>query len=597
MYQHSQSTSTSSQQDINQDEYWAGTTNRRVLRVVNPDIDPETGSESPTVPEIQPSLDLPPRFRRFLSEYYLKGNGHNAAINWYQTALTASDVKDRDTAGLTELEEILRLDTRLSGTSTSPRWVAKKTLGSGKYGKVVLWERKMGTNKQPEYVACKDCDFDKWFKDYCAEAHLTRRVNVAGCVNVVKVFDWVSIRSSRSNRILYEYCPHGTLYDLYRFYGKKCRVTIPEAFLWHVFHSLATVICYHAYGTTDGQPTRNWNEIVHRDIKPLNILLSDPELNNRDLYPTLKLADYGLAYSIPNDEIRRLKRTMWSGGTPGYVAPEVNSRIRDDPNQTPHPIASHLSDVYSIGCTMIDFLRLPMSRYSKASWELLDLDLDFSYQYYPYSRDLVDLARQCVKPDPKDRPSAIDLYQRTRRHVEESYDLVEKASQANYLRPGTAFAGQMLWNNTMQERYTANDHFRNAYKNANDWTSTHSHAIRQLDQAAMNPQEDNIPPSGHVAIGNGLGGYCSLAQLTKDFVGVPFESYLATMKVYDLSGNVLMRDGGEPILRFIGQDRLLAPEPNPDWQQVTPTRGFDVQAHGRGRPKLRADELPQDDNP
>lgn len=147
MYQHSQSTSTSSQQDINQDEYWAGTTNRRVLRVVNPDIDPETGSESPTVPEIQPSLDLPPRFRRFLSEYYLKGNGHNAAINWYQTALTASDVKDRDTAGLTELEEILRLDTRLSGTSTSPRWVAKKTLGSGKYGKVVLWERKMGTNK------------------------------------------------------------------------------------------------------------------------------------------------------------------------------------------------------------------------------------------------------------------------------------------------------------------------------------------------------------------------------------------------------------------------------------------------------------------
>lgn len=241
MYQHSQPPRTSGQQDIDQDDYWAGTTNRRVLRVVNPDIDTETGSETgskiPTVPEIQPSLDLPPGFRRFLSEYYRKDNGHNAAINWYQTELTASDVKDRDTAGLTELEEILRLDTRLSGTSTSPRWVAKKILGSGKYGKVVLWERKMGTNEvrlhflgcncnklidlqRPEYVACKDCGFDNFFKDYCTEAHLTRRLNVAGCVNVVKVFDWVSIPSIRSNRILYEYCPHGTLHDLYRFYRK-----------------------------------------------------------------------------------------------------------------------------------------------------------------------------------------------------------------------------------------------------------------------------------------------------------------------------------------------------------------------------------------
>lgn len=227
----------SSLQDIDQIDIVTGTTNRRILRVVNPNIDPETGYKISTVSEIQPGLDLPPQFRRSLSAYP-KEYEYKAAINWYRTELTANDVEDRDTGGLTELEEILRRDTRLSGTSTIMRWVPKKRLGTGKYGQVVLWERKMGANEvrlhilgcicfklidlqQPEYVACKDSKFDSWFQDYCIEAHLTRRLNVAGCVNVVKVFDWLSIRSRKKNRILYEYCPHGTLYDLYRFYKRE----------------------------------------------------------------------------------------------------------------------------------------------------------------------------------------------------------------------------------------------------------------------------------------------------------------------------------------------------------------------------------------
>lgn len=258
------------------------------------------------------------------------------------------------------------------------------------------------------------------------------------------------------------------------------------------------------------------------------------------------------------------------------MAPEANGRIRDDLNQTPNPIASHLSDVYSIGCTIIDFLRLPMSRYSKSSRELLDLDLDFTYQYYPYSRDLVDLARECVSPDPKDRPSATALYRRTRRHVEVSYDLVQKASQANNSRPGTtfatAFAGQMLWDNSKRERYRTSDNFRDAYKDANDWMSTHSHEIRHLDEAAIAPLEDNIPPVNCVAIGNGLGGYCKLAKLEEEFAGAPLESYLATMKVCDALGHELVRRGGEPILRFIGQDRLITPKPNLNWQQSHPAQ-------------------------
>lgn len=177
-----------------------------------------------------------------------------------------------------------------------------------------------------------------------------------------------------------------------------------------------------------------------------------------------------------------------------------------------------------------------------------------------------------MKPDPKDRPSAIALYHRTRRHAEESYDLVEKVSQAHHSMPGTAFAGQMLWNKTMQERYKAIDQFRNVYKNANDWSSTHSYKMRKLDELAMTPREDAIPPSGHVALGNGLGGFCNLALLKEEFAGVPVESYLATMKVYDASGRELVRKDEEPILRFIGQDRLIALKPNLEWRQSNITQ-------------------------
>lgn len=240
MYQNSPTPGKSSLPHTDQLGFWTGTTNRRALRVANPNIDARP--DIPPVPEIEPGLDLPPQFRRFLARYQ-KDYGFKAAINWYQKKLTASDVQDRDTAGLTELEEILRRDTRRSATSTIPHWVPMKELGKGKYGKVVLWERKMGTSKvrlhcwrcksikltdlqQPEHVACKDSKFDAWFHDYCTEAHLTRRLNAAGCVNIVKVLDWISIQSKKLNRILYEYCPHGTLYDLYQFYKTEWQVAI-----------------------------------------------------------------------------------------------------------------------------------------------------------------------------------------------------------------------------------------------------------------------------------------------------------------------------------------------------------------------------------
>lgn len=57
--------------------------------------------------------------------------------------------------------------------------------------------------------------------------------------------------------------------------------------------------------------------VIHRDIKPMNLILAE-----RTLESPVKIADFGFA-AIDCDEIRRPGRFLC--GTPGYIAPEVLS--------------------------------------------------------------------------------------------------------------------------------------------------------------------------------------------------------------------------------------------------------------------------------
>lgn len=77
----------------------------------------------------------------------------------------------------------------------------------------------------------------------------------------------------------------------------------------------------------------NENNIVHRDIKPDNVML--------DSKGEVKLADLGLAKRI--DEESHLTQAGSMVGTPYYMSPE---QVEDSRN------ADHRSDIYSLGCTL-----------------------------------------------------------------------------------------------------------------------------------------------------------------------------------------------------------------------------------------------------
>lgn len=60
--------------------------------------------------------------------------------------------------------------------------------------------------------------YDNFFEDVCEEANITQMLNEHGCVNVVKIIDWKVDSEREKTRILYEYCPHGTLGAFTKYY-------------------------------------------------------------------------------------------------------------------------------------------------------------------------------------------------------------------------------------------------------------------------------------------------------------------------------------------------------------------------------------------
>lgn len=278
------------------------------------------------------------------------------------------------------------------------------------------------------------------------------------------------------------------------------------------------------------------------------------------------MADYGLAYSVPNDAVRKLKRALWSGGTRGFAAPEISRKIRSDPAQTPHPIASPTSDVYSIGCVLLGFIKLAWSFYDFHEQQILDLNFPFAYEYFPYSKALVDLARRCVNPDSRLRPSPKQLFDITLKHVITSYGPVGLAETSKPRLAGAAYPGLTLWNSDLQARFENNAVFRDSVTQL-DWFTQNKNAMKRLHTASKRPGEELRPPNGQVAIGNGLGGFRDLEFFYEDYHHLHNSRWLGIMSVYDKAGGLIAEKGAQPCLRLLAQDRLNPAEPDERWRR------------------------------
>ncbi|OMJ88830.1 hypothetical protein SteCoe_9129 [Stentor coeruleus] len=134
------------------------------------------------------------------------------------------------------------------------------------------------------------------------------------------------------------------------------------------------------------------NDIIHRDLKSANILITEDS--------TLKLTDFGCSRRF--DENSNFQTRSFKG-SPYWMAPEVVLRSGH----------SFPADIWSLGCLVIEMItgRPPWSNITNLSKEVLRLiAIEHNIPDIPkVSPELENFISLCLKRNPKKRPSALQL--------------------------------------------------------------------------------------------------------------------------------------------------------------------------------------------
>lgn len=152
--------------------------------------------------------------------------------------------------------------------------------------------------------------------------------------------------------------------------------------------------------------------IIHRDIKPQNIFLS----NNG----VVKLGDFGVAVFQTNNHITKTQSVL---GTPLYLAPEL---------LTDKAPPSFQTDIYSIGVTFFELLtgRVPFddAESSKVIYKVIYEKFPSIKKFNSKVPDSIEaIIIKATKKDPKERYERCDVMERELKLLKDNPNLMEKS--------------------------------------------------------------------------------------------------------------------------------------------------------------------------
>ena len=201
------------------------------------------------------------------------------------------------------------------GTMLSGRYEVLKRVGSGGMADVYMAkDHKLNRNVAVKVLKSEYVEDEKFLKKFETEAQAVARLSHP---NIVNIYD-VGIEDG-INYIVMELAEGITLKEYIR---KKGYLSPKETV--EISTQIASAIS-HAHK----------NHIIHRDIKPQNILVSDTGI--------IKVTDFGIAKATSSNTVTSTATAM---GSVHYISPEqAKGRFCDEK-----------SDIYSLGITMYEMV-------------------------------------------------------------------------------------------------------------------------------------------------------------------------------------------------------------------------------------------------
>jgi tRNA A-37 threonylcarbamoyl transferase component Bud32/Ca2+-binding EF-hand superfamily protein len=248
-------------------------------------------------------------------------------------------------------------------------------LGSGSYGNVVLGSNDKSKEKFAIKVIDKSNKPARFLEFIKTEIEIMRFCKHENIIKFVDLFE-----TADSIYIVQEYLQGG---DLYYYYTEVMQKKISEDKIKHIMRQLGQGIKYlHEYG------------IIHRDIKPQNIMLTD-----KSGFPKVRIVDFGLSKVIGSNE-----KASECLGTLNFSAPEIVKKMG----------YNNRVDIWSLG-VLIYYLLFDSLPFSDPDKQMLNVVTNICYKEYSIpngykvSTELLDLLKCCLEKN-YDKRISIDEF-------------------------------------------------------------------------------------------------------------------------------------------------------------------------------------------
>ncbi|CZS88342.1 uncharacterized protein RAG0_00076 [Rhynchosporium agropyri] len=225
-------------------------------------------------------------------------------------------------------------------TRLGDSWRGAKVLGAGSFGVAGLWTR-VDTNtfedgKRIKHVVVKQSKASPAaVRAMRGEAEIMQLFTSVETNHIVKIYRKFIVEPVQGQvdptvggtgnfvaRIFIEYCEGGDMSQFLKTLKRKFSAEnpIPEELVWHIFRCLVLGLVAMEHGNELLEGERWKEKVLHNDIKPANILISNND-NQHLKTPVVKFADFGVSRILPEKQsIQWIQEQFF---TPHYRAPEL----------------------------------------------------------------------------------------------------------------------------------------------------------------------------------------------------------------------------------------------------------------------------------